>query len=75
MLDRLAALGALTTTVPVDRATFRTALAEELDQTVDHVGRFGTGVLLCPLRALRGTDFDTVFVVGAVRGPVATPTA
>jgi RecB family exonuclease len=73
VLDRLAALGALPTTVPVDRATFRAALAEELDQTVGHVGSFGTGVLLAPLRALRGTDFDAVFVVGASEGRLPPP--
>ncbi len=73
VLDRLAALGALGTTVPVDRATFRTALAEELDRTVGHVGRFGTGVLLAPLRSLRGTDFDTMFVVGASEGRLPPP--
>jgi RecB family exonuclease len=73
VLERLAALGALATTVPVDRATFRSALAEELDRTVGHVGRFGTGVLLAPLRALRGTDFDAVFVVGGSEGRLPPP--
>ena len=73
LLDRLAALGALPSTLPVDRATFRIALAEQLEQSVDHVGRFGVGVLLCPLRSLRGTDFDTVFVVGAAEGRLPPP--
>jgi ATP-dependent helicase/nuclease subunit B len=73
LLDRLAALGALPDTIPVDRATFRTALAEQLEQSVDHVGRFGVGVLLCPISSLTGTDFETVFVVGAAEGRLPPP--
>lgn len=73
VLDRLAALGALSSAAPVDRATFRAALAEELDRSIGHVGRFSVGVLLCPLRSLRGTDFDTVFVVGAAEGHLPPP--
>ncbi|MGZ4689198.1 MAG: PD-(D/E)XK nuclease family protein [Acidimicrobiia bacterium] len=73
VLDRLAALGALPTTIPVDRQAFTAALAEQLEQSVDHVGRFGVGVLLCPLGALTGTDFDTVFVVGAAEGRLPPP--
>jgi RecB family exonuclease len=40
---------------------------------VDHVGHFGVGVLLAPLGSLRGTDFDTVFVVGAAEGRLPPP--
>jgi ATP-dependent helicase/nuclease subunit B len=68
VLHRLGALGALSSNVPVDRATFRAALSEELEQSVDHIGRFGVGVFLSRLGALKGTSFDTVFVVGAAEG-------
>ena len=73
VLDGLAALGSLPSVHPVDRTTFRLALAEQLERPVDHVGRFGEGVLLCPLSSLRGTDFDTVFVVGAAEGLLPPP--
>lgn len=73
LLDRLAALGALPSTITVERQTFKAALTEQLEQSVDHVGRFGVGVLLTPLGALRGTDFDTVFVVGAAEGRLPPP--
>ncbi len=73
LLDRLAALGGLPSRAAVDRQTFKVALAEQLEQSVDHIGRFGVGVLLGPLRSLRGTDFDTVFVVGAAEGRMPPP--
>jgi ATP-dependent helicase/nuclease subunit B len=73
VLDRLAALGAVASTITVDRPTFKAALAEQLEQSVDHVGRFGVGVLLGPIAALRGTDFATVFVIGAAEGRLPPP--
>jgi RecB family exonuclease len=73
VLDGLAALGALPDTSAVDRSTFRVALGEQLDRSLDHVGHFGTGVLLCPLASLRGTDFETVHLVGAAEGRMPPP--
>jgi ATP-dependent helicase/nuclease subunit B len=73
LLERLAALGALPTAVPVDRATFKMALAEQLERPVDQIGRFGVGVLLGPIEYLRGTDYHTVFVVGAAEGRLPPP--
>lgn len=73
LLDRLAALGAMPSRISVDRSTFKAALAEQLEQSVDHVGRFGIGVLVCPIASLTGTDFETIFVVGAAEGRLPPP--
>lgn len=67
---RLRALAALdgADPVPIDAATLRAALAEVLDAGLGHVGRFGDGVLVAPIGALRGLDLDLVLVVGGAEG-------
>src|SRR4029079_19128015 len=46
---------------------------DELEVSVGYGGKFGDGVLVAPLSALRGTAFDTVFVLGLVEGAVPPP--
>lgn len=53
---------------PPTAATFRQALAADLDVPAAPVGRFGTGVFVAPVRAALATDFDVVFVVGMNEG-------
>lgn len=66
-LDRLAGLDALGDEL-VDRGLFARALDTELDAPAGRLGPFGDGVFVAPLHAARGTDFDTVFVVGVAEG-------
>lgn len=67
-LGQLDALGA-----PASVPAFVRALEDELDASVGHAGRFGDGVFVAPLGALRGTDYDTLFVVGLVEGAFPPP--
>src|SRR6185436_7599049 len=58
---------------PVSTVAFLRAVDDELDVTVGYGGSFGDGVLVAPLSALRGTAFDTVFVLGLVEGAFPPP--
>jgi hypothetical protein len=49
-------------------ATFRTALAVELDADLGKVGRIGEGVLLGSLSLALGVETEAVFVVGMAEG-------
>ncbi|MFM8305174.1 MAG: PD-(D/E)XK nuclease family protein, partial [Actinomycetota bacterium] len=68
VLGQLDELGA-----PASTTAFVRALEDELDHSVGHGGAFGDGVLIAPLGSLRGTAFDTVFVVGLVEGSFPPP--
>jgi ATP-dependent helicase/nuclease subunit B len=71
-LDRLAGLDVLSPD-PVDLSTFVRALEQELDAPAGKLGTFGDGVFVAPLGAARGTDFDTVFVLGLAEGTLPSP--
>ena len=58
---------------PVSTVAFLRAVDDELDVSVGYGGKFGDGVLVAPLSALRGTAFDTVFVLGLVEGAFPPP--
>ena len=58
---------------PVSTVAFLRAVDDELDVSVGYGGSFGDGVLVAPLSALRGTAFDTVFVLGLVEGAFPPP--
>lgn len=68
-LSALDTLGSALSTV-----AFTRALEAELDTPVGHVGRFGDGVLVAPVGALVGTDYETLFVVGMTEGSFPPPT-
>jgi RecB family exonuclease len=53
---------------PVDVPRFRAALATALEAPAAHVGRFGTGVFVGPLRDADGADFDLVAILGGAEG-------
>ena len=53
---------------PATVAAFMRAVEDELDTSVGYGGTFGDGVLVAPLGALRGTEYDTVLVVGLAEG-------
>ena len=57
----------------VDTATFARALDQQLDAPGTRLGAFGDGVFVGPLTAARGTDFDTVFVLGMAEGTLPAP--
>jgi hypothetical protein len=67
-LGQLEDLGA-----PASVAAFVRAVDDELDASVGHGGTFGDGVLVAPLAGLRGTDYDSLFVVGLVEGAFPPP--
>jgi RecB family exonuclease len=58
---------------PASAIAFLRAVDDELDVSVGYGGKFGDGVLVAPLTALRGTAFDTVFVLGLVEGSFPPP--
>lgn len=58
---------------PADPWSFARAVDDGLDVAMGHAGAFGDGVLVAPLAALRGTDADTVFVVGLTEGEFPPP--
>ena len=64
-LDELAA--------PASATTLRATLEEELDVSVGHTGTFGDGVLIAPVGALLGTDYDALFLVGMNEGTFPPP--
>lgn len=64
-LDGIHAGGGIGT---ADLATFHQAVTEELETPAGRVGTFGDGVFVAPLSAARGTDFDTVFILGLAEG-------
>jgi ATP-dependent helicase/nuclease subunit B len=70
VLDRLAGLEA--TEPQTDLATFRRALAAELDDDLGRVGAFGHGVLVGTPASALGVDLDVVIVLGMAEG--LTPT-
>jgi hypothetical protein len=57
----------------VSTVAFLRAVDDELDVSVGYGGKFGDGVLVAPLSALRSTAFDTVFVLGLVEGAFPPP--
>jgi len=65
-IERLAALDAVEP--GPDLATFRRALAAELDATLGRVGRFGEGILTGRPGVALGVELDRVFVLGMVEG-------
>ena len=69
-LDELGALDAVggPGSGPVDLARFRRTLEAELDTRLERVGRFGDAVLIGGLGQAYATDFDAVYVLGAVEG-------
>ena len=69
-LDRLAGLD--TTEPSTDLATFRRALAAELDDDLGRVGALGRGVLVGTHASALGVDLDMVIVLGLAEG--LTPT-
>ena len=69
-LDRLAGLDA--TEPRTDLATFRRALAAELDDDLGRVGVLGHGVLVGTPASALGVDLDVVVVLGLAEG--LTPT-
>ena len=69
-LDRLACLDA--TEPATDLATFRRALAAELDDDLGRVGALGHGVLVGTPASALGVDLDVVIVLGMAEG--LTPT-
>jgi len=69
-LDRLAGLDA--TEPATDLATFRRALAAELDDDLGRVGALGHGVLVGTPASALGVDLDVVIVLGMAEG--LTPT-
>jgi ATP-dependent helicase/nuclease subunit B len=74
VVERVEALGQLEDLgAPASFAMFQRAVDDELDTSVGHGGRFGDGVLVAPLPALRGTDYDAVFVVGLAEGVFPPP--
>lgn len=72
-LDRLAGLDVLAPGEPVELAAFTRALEQELDAPAGKLGTFGDGLFMAPLGAARGTDFDTVFVLGLAEGTLPAP--
>ncbi|MFA5882974.1 MAG: PD-(D/E)XK nuclease family protein [Acidimicrobiia bacterium] len=58
---------------PASVAAFVRAVEDELDASVGYGGTFGDGVLVAPLGALRGTEYDTVLVVGLAEGAFPPP--
>ena len=58
---------------PASVPAFVRAVEDELDASVGYGGTFGDGVLVAPLAALRGTEFDTVLVVGLAEGAFPPP--
>lgn len=70
-VEALAGLDALGE--PPSVVALRHALDEELDASVGHTGTFGDGVLVAPVGALLGTDYDVVFVVGMHEGAFPPP--
>jgi RecB family exonuclease len=69
-LDRLAGLDAAEP--GTDLATFRRALAAELDDDLGRVGTLGAGVLVGTTASAFGVDLDVVVVLGMAEG--LTPT-
>jgi RecB family exonuclease len=65
-VERLAGLDAVEP--GPDLATFRRALAAELDATLGRVGRFGEGILTGRPGVALGVELDRVFVLGMVEG-------
>lgn len=65
-LDRLAGLDAAEPTT--DLATFRRALAAELDDDLGRVGALGHGVLVGTPASALGVDLDVVIVLGMAEG-------
>ena len=53
---------------PVDRATFRRALANEVDSQMPRRNHIGTGVFVGPLSASVALDSDVIAVLGATDG-------
>lgn len=58
-----------------DPATFRSALASELDAPAPSTARWGRGVLVGDVRRVLGTDLDILFVVGMHDGAFPPPLA
>src|SRR5262245_12134761 len=72
--DRIGALAQLDDLgAPVSTVAFLRAVHGELDVYAGYGGSFGDGVLVAPLTALRGTAFDTVYVLGLVEGAFPPP--
>ena len=72
-LNRLAGLDVVEPAEAVDLPAFVRALEQELDVPAGRLGAFGDGVFVAPLGAARGTDFDTVFVLGLAEGTLPSP--
>lgn len=69
VLDALDRISALDEVEPHPRpATFRRALAAELDVAHGRTGRVGTGLLLVPLHHAVALDLDLLVVVGLAEG-------
>ncbi len=67
--DALERLGALDEVESAPTAaTFRRALAAELDTSHGHVGSVGRGILFLPLQHAVGLDLDLVIVLGMAEG-------
>jgi ATP-dependent helicase/nuclease subunit B len=74
--EALTRLGELDQVDPApDPATFRSALASELDVPAPATARWGRGVLVGEVRQLLGTDLDVLFVVGMHDGAFPPPLA
>ena len=74
VIERVRALGQLEDLgAPASVPTFVRAVEDELDGSVGHGGTFGDGVLVAPLGSLRGTEYETVFVVGLAEGAFPPP--
>jgi RecB family exonuclease len=74
VVERVRALGQIDDLgAPASVPAFLRAVEDELEDSVGHGGTFGDGVLVAPLGTLRGTDYDTVLVVGLAEGAFPPP--